>query len=127
MELSMQRAVLGVLGGAVAFIVVISLLNRGLRLWLPGYAAVETSMDFTLPMMAARLAIGALAAVLAGAALRLVAPSSRYAALILGAIALLAFVPVHIHLWTKFPVWYHATFLLTLAPLILIGAGKARG
>lgn len=122
----MLRAILGVLGGAVAFVVVVSLLNRGLRLWLPGYAASEPFMDFTLPMMAARLAMGAASAVAAGVVLRLIAPSSRVAPFALAAIALALLIPVHVHLWAKFPIWYHATFLLTLGPLILLGAGKTR-
>ena len=29
-----------------------------------------------------------------------------------GVILLVAFIPVHIGLWDKFPVWYHLTFLL---------------
>ena len=32
-----------------------------------------------------------------------------------------AFVPIHIHVWDKFPVWYHLFFLITLAPLVAFG------
>ncbi|MBY0423160.1 MAG: hypothetical protein K2Q06_12715 [Parvularculaceae bacterium] len=121
-----MRAILGILGGAFAFVLVVSLLNRGLRLWFPGYEAVEKAMDFTTAMMAARLVIGAVSALAAGAALRLIAPSSRFAPYWLAAIALALFVPVHLQIWTKFPIWYHAAFLAPLAPLILLGAGRAR-
>jgi hypothetical protein len=43
------------------------------------------------------------------------------ALLMTGAILLVAFVPVHLGLWDKFPVWYHLTFLLSLVPLIYLG------
>src|ERR1700728_2840455 len=32
------------------------------------------------------------------------------------------FVPLHIAIWSKFPVWYHLTFLLTIIPAVLVGA-----
>jgi hypothetical protein len=35
-------------------------------------------------------------------------------------------VPEHIRLWDKFPVWYHLTFLITLAPLLALGAAVIR-
>jgi hypothetical protein len=31
------------------------------------------------------------------------------------------FIPQHIMLWDKFPVWYHLTFLASLVPLTWIG------
>jgi len=31
-------------------------------------------------------------------------------------------VPVHIAIWSKFPVWYHLTFLLPIIPAVLLGA-----
>ena len=34
---------------------------------------------------------------------------------------LAGFIPQHITLWEKFPVWYHLTFLLSLIPLTLLG------
>jgi hypothetical protein len=36
-------------------------------------------------------------------------------------ILLVAFVPVHITLWERFPPWYHLTFLLSLVPLTFAG------
>jgi hypothetical protein len=36
----------------------------------------------------------------------------------LGILMLLIFVPIDYGLWDKFPVWYHLTFLLTLAPTL---------
>ncbi|HEX5209417.1 MAG TPA: hypothetical protein VFW10_16700 [Steroidobacteraceae bacterium] len=122
----MWRTVAGVAAGFVAWIVVVTILNWGLRLWLPGYAQVEHAMVFTLAMKAARLAIAALTSLTAGAVVRAIAPSSRWAPWILGLLMLALFVPDHIQLWTRFPVWYHLTFLVTLAPLVVLGATLVR-
>jgi hypothetical protein len=42
--------------------------------------------------------------------------------LVVGSVVLAIFVPVHVALWSKFPVWYHLTFLLTIIPAVLLGA-----
>jgi uncharacterized protein (DUF983 family) len=42
--------------------------------------------------------------------------------LIVGSVVLAMFVPLHIAIWSKFPVWYHLTFLLTIIPAGLVGA-----
>ena len=34
----------------------------------------------------------------------------------------LFFVPVRYSLWAQFPLWYHAAFLLSLSPLVWLGA-----
>ncbi|HEY3814150.1 MAG TPA: hypothetical protein VGL66_13070 [Caulobacteraceae bacterium] len=118
----MWRKIGAVLAGLVVWIVVVSLLNRGLRLWLPGYAAVEQAMTFTLTMKIARLAIAALSSLAAGAVTRAIAPASNWAPWIVGLVLVALFVPEHIHIWNRFPIWYHLTFLLTLAPLVWLGA-----
>ena len=47
---------------------------------------------------------------------------------LVGAILLAIFIPEHVlQLWQKFPVWYHLTFLITLVPLVVLGAHLARG
>jgi hypothetical protein len=116
----MKRTLLAVVTGFVAWFIVVSLLNRGLRLVIPGYAAAEPALQFTLAMMAGRLSIAALSSLLAGAVAGAIAPAGR-TAWILGVLLLIFFVPVHIALWHRFPLWYHLTFLLTLAPLVAAG------
>ena len=118
----MGRKVLAVVGGLVAWIVVVSLLNRGLRLWLPGYSAVEQSMQFTLAMKIARLLMAAVTSLVAGAFVRVLAPASRLAPWIVGLVLLASFLPTHYFLWSRFPVWYHLSFLIPLAPLVAVGA-----
>lgn len=122
----MKRSILAFIAGLAAWALVASLLNRGLRLALRGYAAAEPEMTFTHGMMAARLVLGALASLAAGAATRAVAPSSRRTVWVLGAVLLAAFIPIHVRLWANFPVWYHLVFLGTLVPLVALGATLIR-
>jgi hypothetical protein len=116
----MKKSILAVIVGLVVWVVVVSLLNRGLRIGLPGYASAEPAMNFTLGMKLARLIIGALSSIAAGAVTGIITRSSRVA-WVLGIIILVAFIPGHIRIWDKFPVWYHLTFLITLAPLVALG------
>ena len=44
------------------------------------------------------------------------------APLMVGSVVFAMFLPVHIAIWSKFPVWYHLTFLLTIIPAVLVGA-----
>jgi len=118
----MRRAIAGILAGLVAWTLIVTVLNWGLRLYLPGYTEAEPTMLFTLGMKIARLSIAAVTSVAAGALVRVIAPGSRLAPWIVGLVMLVLFVPVHIQLWSRFPAWYHLTFLITLAPLVALGA-----
>ena len=118
----MWRTIGAIAAGIVAWAVVVTLLNFGLRLWLPGYVQVEHALLFTLPMKIARLSIAAVTSLVAGALVRAVAPASRWAPWIVGLVILLLFLPSHVYLWARFPIWYHLTFLLTLVPLVVIGS-----
>jgi uncharacterized protein (DUF983 family) len=82
-------------------------------------------MTFTLPMLVARLSISAVATFAAGLVTALLVPGSMLARLILGVLLLIAFIPVHVMLWNKLPVWYHLTFLLSLVPLSRLGGALA--
>ena len=88
----------------------------------PGYHAAEATLDFTLSMKIARLVMAAATSISAGAVVGLIEPSRRWAGWLVGLIILAMFVPVHIGLWSKFPVWYHLSFLVPLAPLVALGA-----
>jgi hypothetical protein len=118
----MKRAALAFIAGLLTWIVVVSLIDRVLRLLIAGYAAAEPMMTFTLGMMAARLSMAAVTSVIAGAAIGAVAPTMKRTPWILGVVLLAFFIPIHVRLWHALPVWYHLTFLLTLAPLIALGA-----
>jgi len=122
----MKRSILAVFAGFVVWGLVATLLNFGLRAGIAGYAQAEPALTFTLSMKIARLILGALASLAAGAAAGLIAPAKTGPGWVLGAIILALFIPVHIQLWAKFPVWYHLTFLVSLVPLVALGAALTR-
>ena len=51
----MWRAAASIVAGLVTWLVVVTLLNVGLRAALPGYHAAEATLQFTLAMKAGRL------------------------------------------------------------------------
>ncbi len=118
----MKRYIVAFLVGLASWVLVASVLNRGLRIGLAGYALAEPTLTFTLGMKVARLILGALSSIAAGAATGLIAPARTSLPWVLGAVILAAFFPAHILIWTKFPVWYHLVFLGTLVPLVVLGA-----
>ena len=120
----MARGILGVVAGLLTFVAVVAVAGIIMRGAWPEYARVADAMTFTLPMMIARLAIGALATVAAGLVTAALAKRSTLVRLTPGLLLLAAFIPQHIMLWAKFPVWYHLTFLLSLVPLTYLG-GRA--
>lgn len=122
----MKRSILAFVAGLVVWTLVASILNRVLRVGFPGYALAEPAMAFTLGMKVARLILGALASLAAGAAAGWIAQSRTSVPWVLGAVILAAFIPVHVQLWAKFPVWYHLVFLGTLVPLVALGAALTR-
>jgi hypothetical protein len=118
----MKRSILACLAGLLTWIVVVTLINRVLRLSLPNYTAAEQTLQFTLGMKWARLLMAIVTSLVAGAVTRWISPFSRWAPLVGGGVVLAMFLPVHIAIWSKFPVWYHLTFLLTIIPAVLLGA-----
>ncbi len=117
----MLRSILAVIVAVIAWFIVATIGNFILRALLPGYSAVEVSMNFTLPMAICRLVLGLVSSLCAGFVCATIARNTigpKVAAVIM----LILFVPNHYMLWSKFPIWYHLFFLITLAPLILIGA-----
>jgi hypothetical protein len=120
----MGRNVLATIAALAVWVAIVSVLGRVLQVSWPEYARVAEAMTFTLAMQMARLAIGAVATVAAGWTAALITRSAL-ARLAPGVLLLIGFIPVHLSLWDKFPVWYHLTFLLSLVPLTLAGARMA--
>ena len=118
----MWRTISSIIAGLVAWTVVATILNFGLRAALPGYHAAEATLQFTLAMKIGRLSLAALSCLVAGATVGAVAPASKWAPWIAGTTMLALFLPAHYQLWDKFPVWYHLTFLLSIVPLFGFGA-----
>ena len=123
----MWRAVGSVIVGLVAWAAVATILNFGLRGALPGYHAAELTLQFTLAMKVGRLAIATFASIIGGAVVRSLAPASRPAPWVAGLLLLAMFLPIHVQIWSKLPIWYHLTFLLTIVPLFLLGASLRAG
>ena len=117
----MWRNVIAVVAGLAAWVAVASVGLRALRAAWPEYAAAEPAMQFDFDMMVARLAAAGVASVAAATLTAAIARGSRGAALAGGLVLLAAFVPIHIGLWDKFPVWYHLTYLVSLPLLALVG------
>ena len=123
----MWRAVASIICGLVTWAVVATVLNFGLRAAIPGYHTAEATLLFTPMMKAGRLIEAAIASLVAGAAGSLVAPSKSWAPWLVGFVVLAMFLSVHVQLWSRFPVWYHLTFLLSIVPLAGLGGLLARG
>jgi hypothetical protein len=122
----MKRSILACLAGLLSWVVVVSVINRVLRLTLPNYTSAEQTLQFTLAMKWARLLMAIVTSLVAGAVTHWISPSSRWTPLIVGGVVFALFVPVHIAIWNKLPLWYHLTFLLTIIPAVLAGALLAR-
>jgi hypothetical protein len=122
----MWRTVGSIVAGLVAWAVIVTILNFGLRAALPGYHAAEATLQFTMAMKIGRLTEAALTSVAAGAVVGLIAPSKKWAPWAVGLIVLAMFLPVHVKLWNMFPAWYHLSFLVPLAPLVALGGWLAR-
>src|SRR5262245_14767469 len=116
----MVRQLLGVVAGLVVWVAVAFIAGVVMRGAWNDYARVADAMTFTLPMMIARLAIGAAATIAAGWVAAIIGRSTL-ARLAPGILLLVMFIPEHITLWQKFPVWYHLTFLVSLVPLTWLG------
>jgi hypothetical protein len=120
-----MRLIGGIVVGVLAWGIVVTILNLGLRHGWPAYGAVEKAMLFTVPMMAARLSISGISSLVSGYVAAAIGRSGQ-AALIAGVLLLLIFLPIHYTIWSKFPLWYHLTFLVSLPVLSIIGGRFAR-
>jgi hypothetical protein len=118
----MVRAIAGVVGGLVLWIIIATIGNLIVRLSWPAYAQVEIAMTFTLGMLIARLVLGLVSSLLAGLAVARITNRNRVASWVLVVLLLTIFVPVHAALWERFPIWYHLAFLGSLAVVPLLGA-----
>ena len=116
----MLRRVVAIVAGVVMWFFVVLMVSPIVRACWPDYVRVATEMNFTLAMKLFRLAIGAAATIAAGWTTAVVARRSAIATGT-GVMLLVIFVPEHITLWSKFPLWYHLVFLLSLVPLCVVG------
>ena len=121
----MAKKTLGVVTGIAVWMIIVSVAGVIMRRSWPAYASAADAMTFTLSMLVARLSISTVATLAAGMVTASLVPQSLPARLMPGVLLLAGFIPVHIMLWDKFPVWYHLTFLLSLVPLTYLGGTMA--
>jgi hypothetical protein len=121
----MWRTIGAIIAGLAGWAVIVTVINWGLRLAIPGYRLAEHTLVFTLEMKIARLTMAAVTSVATGVLVRVIAPGSRLAPWIVGLAVLALFVPAHVQLWHRFPIWYHLSFLVPLVPLVALGAWLA--
>src|SRR6267142_3245230 len=118
------------IGAAIAALVtlffVATVLNLALRASWPHYHEAETAFNFTLAMKLARLVLGAISSLGAGFVAAWIGKDRMKAATLTGIVLLGLFIPGHYLLWSRFPIWYHLTFLASLLPLTLLGAARYR-
>jgi hypothetical protein len=105
----------------IVWFVVATAVHRLMCVVWPAYAVASPLLNFTLPMKIARLSLGAVSTLIAGATARRLS-AAHWVPVVLGCALLVLFLPEHISLWNRLPVWYHLTFLLSLIPLTLLGA-----
>src|SRR5437588_9137156 len=118
----MWRTVGAIVAGLVAWGLIVTLLDVGLRAAIPGYHAAEATLQFTLAMKIGRLTEAAITSIAAGAVVSLIAPAKKWAPWVAGLIVLALFLPFHVQIWNKLPIWYHLAFLVPLVPLVALGA-----
>ncbi|MFM5885893.1 MAG: hypothetical protein ACKOQ3_11335 [Novosphingobium sp.] len=124
----MGRVIGSIVAGWTAFLL-LGWLSSGLVLHVwPAYAAAYPERAFTLPMQLARLGVGAVLVIIAGATISAISRHNRQAIVWGAIIPLVETVWVHLHepTWSHYPVWYHiVTFCLPI-PCALFGAWLQR-
>jgi len=128
----MVRGVVGVLVGAVVWMMGFLVLARMLFVW-PDYAvAARTwmnaqSFEFTAPMGVFNLLFWALAEIAAGW-ITVVIARRREAAWVLAAWLLIYMGYQHLYaFWDRIPWWYNIVAVITVVPAVLLGARLASG
>jgi len=126
------RTVIGVAMELVAWFALGTIGFILLRIEWPDYATADRAFSatqtvlFDPSMMIARLSVAAVASIIAAWLTALTLRDNRIAPLAGGLVLLALFIPIHVTLWDKFPLWYHATFLTSLPVLAFLGGKLAR-
>lgn len=119
--ISVLRFVAAAIVGVIAWFALATAINLVFRAHLAGYAAAEPGFAFTTAMLVARLTLGVACSVVAGLVAAWVAARRDRGVYAVSASLLILFVPQHVQLWPRFPVWYHATFLASLLVATWLG------
>jgi hypothetical protein len=125
------RTIVGIVIEFIGWFALATLGGIAVGMQWPAFAAANRAFTatqivlFDQSMMITRLSIAAAASLVAAWLTGLTVRDNRMAPLA-GGLALLAFfIPVHMAIWDKFPLWYHATFLTSLPVLACLGGKLA--
>jgi hypothetical protein len=119
----LARFIGAVAAGLLVWAIVATLCNFILRAAIPGYRAEEVAVSFSLNAQLARLGLAVISTAAAAVVTTVLSREGAGGALAVGCILLALFVPAHISLWHRFPVWYHVFFLVSL-PLVAYVVGR---
>ena len=117
----MFRLIVGILSGAVVWLVSVFVLGFLCGMAWPEMAAVRDMTLLTVPMLITRLSISAVSSLLGGYVAAMIGRESTRAPMGAGILLLVLFVPYHLTIWHNFPVWYHLTFFVSLPVLSMLG------
>jgi hypothetical protein len=120
----MVRTILGAVAGVVIWFAVVLAAGYAIGALAPAVGEALKA-HATVATLCERLAISFLGSILSGIAAALVSREAVRAPLAAGVLLLLWFVPYHWSIWPQFPVWYHATFFVSLPLLSLLGGRLA--
>jgi hypothetical protein len=122
-----KRTITAIVAGLLIWAAFGSLLIGALRLFWPAYEVAHPMRNFTFLMQVARLVIGAVATLGAGALVRRITGVSGRAVTTFAIVLLVANLFVHLQepTWSDYPDWYHLIFLGYLLPLTLLGGHLA--
>src|SRR4030095_547827 len=110
-----------VIAGLITWMLIATVLNLALRASWPHYHEAETAFNFTFAMKLARLVLGAICSLGAGFVAAWISKGRMRGATLTAIVLLVLLFLGHFRIWSKFPVWYHLTFLVSLLPLTLLG------
>ena len=108
------KTLLAIVLAFVTWFVVATLGNFVLRAAIPDYRVQEAALSFSLAAQLGRLALGLVATFAATWVALLIVRRDARVAIAVGCLLLVFFVPVHVSLWARFPIWYHLVFLASL-------------
>ncbi len=124
------RLFVALAAGCVTAAVIASVATILARALWPDYALAEPTKAYTLAMLLARLAAGALSTAGAAIVTSLIARENRRAVWWLGILFVALSLPQHFPVigasWADYPVWYHFVYLAYLVPIAVL-AGKFAG
>jgi len=116
-----RRFLLSLLAGLAGVQFVMAVASIIARVFWPGYALAAGNRAFTLTMLIARLSVGAFAVLFGSLMAARTSPRALLSSVGTGSLVLTVSVPWHVHIWSAYPLWYHAVYLGYILPAAFMG------